>query len=131
MVLTSGVYFFSSIILKNNADLTLAPGAEVTIYVDGDVELKNSSSVNVGGAPADLMIYSSGDFVLKNSGDISAVFYSPDGTGDLRNSGEFFGSIITNDIVAHNSANFHYDRMLADISMGKSSDVYVVGWQEL
>jgi len=131
VVLSSGVYFFSDVLLKNSANLTLAPGAEVTIYVDGNVDLRNSASMNVGGVPADLMIYSTGDFVLKNSGDIAAVFYSPDGIGDLRNSGEFFGSIVTNDIIVHNSAKFHYDRMLADISMGKSSDVYVVGWQEL
>ncbi|MBU0984749.1 MAG: hypothetical protein KKA42_12805, partial [candidate division Zixibacteria bacterium] len=69
-VLSSGVYFFSSVILKNSASLQVAPGASVTIYVTGDVEIKNSAEVNPGGAPGDLMIYSQGDFVLKNSGDI-------------------------------------------------------------
>ena len=68
VILDDGVYFFSSIILKNSASLQVASGAQVTIYVTGDIELKNSAEVNPGGAPLDLMIYSQGDFVLKNSG---------------------------------------------------------------
>jgi len=129
--LSDGVYYFSSIILKNSASLTIAPGAEVTIYVTGDVELKNSAEVNPGGVPGDLMIFSHGDFVLKNSGDIYACFFSPDGTADLRNSGDFYGAIVAEDIIAHNSSKFHYDRTLADYEKGKTSELFMVGWREV
>ncbi|HOP06645.1 MAG TPA: pilus assembly PilX N-terminal domain-containing protein [candidate division Zixibacteria bacterium] len=131
VVLGSGIYYFSSIILKNSATLTIASGANVTIYVTGDIELKNSASVNSGGDPSDLMIYSQGDFVLKNSGDINAVFYNPDGDADLRNSGEFFGSIIANNIVCHNSSKFHYDRDLSSIAMGGSGNLAACSFVEL
>lgn len=130
VVLSDGVYFFSSIILKNSASLQVASGAEVTIYVDGNIELKNSAEVNPGGLPGSLMIFSSGDFVLKNSGDIYATFYSTNGEADLRNSGEFFGAIVAADIVAHNSSKFHYDRNLADYEKGKTGKIILVGWRE-
>ncbi|RKX29418.1 MAG: hypothetical protein DRP47_01870 [Candidatus Zixiibacteriota bacterium] len=131
LVLDGGVYFFSSIILKNSASLSVAPGAEVVIYVTGDIEMKQSSEVNSGGDPADFLIYSQGDLTLKNSGDIAALFYSPDGNVDLRNSGEFSGSIVAETIVAHNSANFHYDRSLGSITFPGSGGVEVVGFREL
>ncbi len=131
VTLNSGVYYFSSIILKNSAELVLAPGAEVTIYITGDIEMKNSSAMNEGGEPGDLLIYSQGDFVLKNSGGMSAVFYSPNGSADLRNSGDFYGSIVANDIIAHNSANFHYDRRLGQIERESEDGMVTVAYREI
>ncbi len=101
-----------------------------TTYIR-DIELKHSAEVNPGGNPSSLVFLSQGDFVLKNSGEISAAFYSPDGSADLRNSGEYFGSIAANDIIAHNSALFHYDRSLADYDFGDTGDWDIVAWKEL
>ncbi len=131
IVMSEGVYFFSDIIFDNSANLIIPPGDEVIIYVTGDIELKNNTQINVGGTPLDLIFYSQGDFVLKNSGDIYAVFYNPEGEADLRNSGDFYGSIAAADIVAHNSAGFHYDRILADYSRGLTGVVDLVAWKEL
>ncbi|MCP4686307.1 MAG: hypothetical protein GY867_12790 [bacterium] len=131
VTLTEGTYFFSSITLKNSADLLIPAGDQVTIYITGDIELKHASEVNAGGDPAGLVIFSQGDFVLKNSGEISAAFYSPEGSADLRNSGEYFGSITAKDIVAHNSAKFHYDRSLGEYSAGETGDMEIVAWKEL
>lgn len=131
VVLGDGVYFFSSVILKNSATLSIAPGAKVTIYVTGDIELKNSASMNTAGLPQDLVIYSQGDFVLKNSGDINAVFYNPEGAADLRNSGAFFGAIVAYDIICHNSAKFHYDRNLGKIERPSNGEMEIVAWREL
>ncbi len=131
VVLTSGVYYFSSIVLSKDAALTLAPDAEVTIYITGDIEIKNSGDINDGGTPSDLTFLSQGDLVLKNSGTISAVFYCPEGSADLRNSSDFYGSIIANDIIAHNSAGFHYDRELD--SYRRTSQIYKdqIAWKEV
>ncbi|MEW6410975.1 MAG: PilX N-terminal domain-containing pilus assembly protein [Candidatus Zixiibacteriota bacterium] len=131
VIFQTGTYFFSSVELKNTASLELAPGAVVTIYVTGDIELKNSSQVNLDGSPMDLQFYSQGDIVLKNSGDIFATFYSPDGFGDLRNSGDFYGSIVAEDILVHNSAGFHFDRHLLDIEWPSISGMMVVAWREI
>lgn len=130
ITLLDGVYFFSSFTLKNTANVTVPAGANVTIYVDGDIELKNSSSVNSTGDPNDLVIYSKGDFVLKNSGDIHAVFYTNDGEADLRNSGDFYGAIVADHIHAHNSSSFHYDRNLGNFSRGGGGGMEAVAWSE-
>ncbi|GEM_PF-700097 len=131
VTLSSGVYYFSSIILKNSASMEVAPGATVMIYVTGDIEMKNSAAMNTAGAPKDLQIYSQGDIVLKNSGDIHAVFYSAGGEADLRNSGQFFGAVVARDIVVHNSAKFHYDRSLGEIEKNWDAHMKVVAWREL
>lgn len=131
VVLTGGTYYFSSFILKNSADLSVAPGASVTIYVTGDIEIKNSGGTNVGGDPADLIFYSQGDIVLKNSSELRGVFYSSEGEGDLRNSADFYGSVVAQNIVVHNSANFHYDRHLGNITFPGAGDLAVVAWRQL
>jgi len=127
----SGTYYFSSMILKNSAEIIIAPGADVTIYITGDIEMKNSASLNAGGDPDACQIYSQGDFVLKNSGGMVCTFYNPEGSADLRNSGDFYGSIIANDIICHNSANFHYDRNLGNITMGGAGSLAVVAFREV
>ncbi len=131
VIFQSGVYYFSTFTLLNSASVTLAPGAQVTIYVTGDIEIKNSGDVNPTGDPGDLIFYSQGDLVLKNSGTIHGVFYAPDGDADLRNSADFFGSIVAGEIVAHNSSGFHYDRRLSRIKKGDTGDVLLIAWKEL
>ena len=131
LVLEGGTYYFTSIILKNSATLSIMPGEKVTIYVEGDIELKNSGGINTSGAPSDLIFYTSGDIVLKNSSDLHGVFYSPEGSADLRNSADFYGSIVANDIVAHNSANYHYDRNLGNITREGSGDIELIAWREM
>ena len=131
VTLSDGIYYFSSFTLKNSAELVIAPGADVTIYVTGDIEIKNSGGVNLGGEPGDLLFLSQGDVILKNSSELYGVFYSPEGDGDLRNSADFYGSLIANTIIVHNSANFHYDRNLESITMGGTAGYEAVAWREL
>ncbi len=131
VTLGDGTYYFSDVTLFNSASLVVAPGAEVTIYVTGDIEMKNSAEINTAGVPSDLIIYSQGDIYLKNSGDIRAVFYAPESTADLRNSGEFYGSIVASDIIAHNSSKFHYDRQLGSIGWPGLGDMAAVAWREM
>ena len=75
---------FFGISYQNNAELKIASGADVNIYVTGDIEIKNSGDLNSGGDPADLMFLTQGNIVLKNSGEIYGIFYGPEGDADLR-----------------------------------------------
>lgn len=131
LVLADGVYYFESIELKNNASITLEPGASVTIYVRDTTYLKNGGDINAGGDPTDFLIVSQGPLMLMNSGEIYATLYTPESTADLKNSGDFYGSIIAEDIICHNSANFHYDRDLANFSKDEWFIITEVGWREL
>ncbi|MDF1545954.1 MAG: hypothetical protein P1R58_12745 [bacterium] len=129
--LSSGVYFFSSFNMMAASKLKVVPGDSVTIYITGNMELKNSSSINVGGKPANCVINSKGNMILKNSGDVYAAFYNPAGTVDLRNTGEFFGSIMADRVIAHNSSLFHFDRSLAKIERDEIEGFEKISWREV
>jgi len=128
--LASGVYYFSSIVLFNSAELIVAPGAHVTIYMTGNLEMKNSAAMNTAGVPDDLMIYSKGNFVLKNSGDIKGTLYSPNGDAQLMNSGQFYGSVVANNIVCDNGGRFHYDRNLSKKKRNSPDGFSIAAWKE-
>lgn len=131
VVLRGGVYYFSSFTLAKDASLTIPAGEEVQIYITGDIEIKNSGDINISGDPSDLVFYSQGDLVLKNSGTLTGVFYCPNGSADLRNSSDFYGSICANDILCHNSAGFHYDRKLSDITKKSELRKEQIAWREI
>lgn len=131
LTLSDGIYYFSSVILKNSASVEIAPGAHVVIYVEDQIEVKNSGNVNNLGKPEDLVFYSKGDIVLKNGGDVYGVFYSTSGSCDVRNSGQFYGSVVAEDIVIHNSANFHYDRGLLDFWKRQTGRMLPIAWREI
>ncbi|MEA1981658.1 MAG: hypothetical protein U9N54_11905, partial [candidate division Zixibacteria bacterium] len=132
VILGSGTYYFDDFILKNSASLTLEPGAEVTIYITGKFEIKNSGDINSTEDPSDMIInYQGTDFDLKNSGTLTAAIFAPNASAVLHNSGDFYGSILANTVDAHNSAAFHYDQSLSEIIDGVTGKMLVVGWQEL
>lgn len=128
---TTGTYYFESFELKNKSSLVIPPGDEVTIYVNGDVIIKNSAPVNADGTPDDLMIYSTGDIELKNSSDFTGVIYAPNADVDLKNSADYYGALVANNIINHNSADFHYDRDLANLEWQSNNGVEMVSWGEI
>lgn len=131
-VLSTGVYYFSDIVLEQNAIIQLEPGAEVLIYMTGDFTLRNSSSVNETGDPDQLIIYSSGDLLeLGNNTALTAAFFGPNADFILSNYTDFFGSVVVDLIEFSNNVCFHYDRSLAQIEKGETGKMIVVAWREL
>ena len=45
--------------------------------------------------------------------------------------GEFYGSIVADSIIAHNSADFHYDRNLGNLIVGDPGPHEIVAFQDL
>ncbi|UCD64017.1 MAG: pilus assembly PilX N-terminal domain-containing protein [Candidatus Zixiibacteriota bacterium] len=131
-VLSSGVYYFSDIEVEQNGTIVIEPGAEVIIYMTGDLTLRNFSNVNADGTPAQLIIYSSGDLLtLDNNTSLTAAFFGPDVTFELRNYTDFFGSVVADEIIFANNVCFHYDRYLSQIEKGETGRMIVVAWREM
>ena len=132
IVLASGVYYFNNITLGQRSTLSLAPGAEVTLYVNGDIILNQASTVNDGGVPPDLMIYSRGSSLQFDQDNIFyGVFYGPDAHIQYDQTTEAYGALVGNTLQLDEGACFHYDRTLANITKGKTGRMFALSWGEI
>ncbi len=131
LTLTSGVYYFTDLILNSNSCLLLADGAEVTIYMTGTLSLDNNTSINITQNPADLLIYSSGTVTtVGNDTEIHAAFFGPDADVTLDNSCDWYGSLITNSASLVNTGCVHYDEALAGKASRTTGEMKMIAWEE-
>ena len=132
ITLTSGVYYFSSIIMGKNSSINLAPGANVKIYVAGDILFNQLSTINAGGIPSSLLVYSTGASLTFNQDNVfNGAFYGPDAHIQYDQTTQVFGSLIGNTIKLDKYACFHYDRSLARITHGTTGEMIAVAWGEV
>ncbi len=130
--LSGGVYYFSYIKIEEDSEIRLAPGAEVTIYLDGDMIMENESYLNQGGSPSDLLIFSRGSSLkLENDSEFYGAFYGPNAEFKIENNTSLYGAVASKRIILENDACFHYDRNLANIKKGQGDGYQMVAWQEL
>lgn len=132
ITLTSGVYFFDDIELEQDSKLTLAPGANVTIYVTGDIILRQNSSINEGGKPSNLQIYSSGANLQFDQGNtFYGAFYGPNAHIQYDQTTQAYGSLVGNSIKLDKGACFHWDRDLANATHNTTGEMIEVAWGEI
>ncbi|MCH7947661.1 MAG: hypothetical protein IIC66_07685 [candidate division Zixibacteria bacterium] len=145
LVLASGVYYFSDIELRNSANIQLAPGAEVTIYMTGDFTLAQSSSVNLWrdrdpitdekrthiGNPKDFVVYSKGDnFTLGNLTSFSGAFFSETADIELVNQVNAYGSLVGKSTTIANGSCVHFDRDLLKYTTKKVKAMHLIAWKQ-
>ncbi len=131
LVLSGGVYFFSSIMLENHAQIQVAPGEQAIIYMTDSLVLEEAAEVNTDSPPSSLAIFSTGDiYTMGQDTEISIAFYGPDADLVLENSCEIYGSIVANSIDMDNIACVHYDRALGDFVAGKTGVMTMIAWRE-
>jgi len=128
VTLSSGIYYFSEIDMSG--DIELAPGAEVKIYIDGDITMAAHTAINSGGSPADLLILGTdGYFNLSAHTEIVASVYAPEVNWKLTGHAELYGSFIANEVMDVGGSSFHYDRALKQLKM--PGQYVKVSWREL
>ncbi|MCH7689679.1 MAG: pilus assembly PilX N-terminal domain-containing protein [candidate division Zixibacteria bacterium] len=131
VVLGDGVYYFTSIDLGQNSQVTIAPGAEVTIYVTGDILFSQQSTINDGGNPMDLMIFSQGSaLTFKQDNTFYGTFYGPDATIEYDQTSQIYGALVGSTINVAKDACFHYDRRLSEFVKGVTGRMLVSAWKE-
>ncbi|MHC4069760.1 MAG: DUF7305 domain-containing protein [Planctomycetota bacterium] len=119
------LYIVGDIILKNSAELQVVdavmnPDAYLTLYLGGEVEVKNSGTINnLSGDASKFQLYgldTCQSIVLKNSSDFHGTIYAPNADVEMKNSADFYGAVIAESFVQHNSAAFNYDASLRDVN---------------
>ncbi len=132
LVLSDGVYYFSSLTLGQEASLQIAPGANVTIYMTGDLNIGQHAAVNSGGSASDLTIYSLGSVLnLGQHTELVAAFYGPTTDITIDNNTAVYGSLIGASVSISNSACIHFDRSLLKLMQTEITRMAIVAWREI
>ena len=130
--LSGGVYLFSDIRMGNSSQIEIAPGEDVTIFLTGNLEVGQSSTVNASGSPANLTIFSQGNsLILGQSTELRAAFYGPSTEVVIDNNTDIYGSVVAGSVNMRNHSCFHYDRALAKKAYGTTGRMLMVAWKEL
>jgi len=129
ITLTPGVYNINSISLTGNAQLVIAPYpagtpnagqyGPVVINVAGNnntmpIDLEGNGIGNPTFNPAELQFTYAGTGLIKIAGNgaSAAVVYSPNATADFKGNGQFFGSVIANQLTDVGNGAIYYDMHL-------------------
>ena len=129
------LYITGEIILGNSAEIQVDNDASLILYLGGNFEGKNSSTVNnLTQEAKKLQIYcldSCESMLFKNSTDFYGAIYAPNAEVIMDNSANLYGAIVARDFEQRNSGSLNYDASLRDASVNDEAVHFVVtNWQE-
>jgi Flp pilus assembly protein TadG len=116
VTLPGGTYYFTSISVANNADITFSGPA--TLYIDGSVNFSQDNGVYAyRRIPSNLKIFQRGagaTFGGSNANNITllADILAPQTTFNVNNNALLVGGAIFKTIAVKNNAEFYYDEQL-------------------
>ena len=125
----------SAISLTGSDQLTLAPGATLTIYTAGDVKIAGNGLLNNNNDPSTFQLWgtstsaSAQSIQIAGNGALKGIVYAPNGSIKINGNGDVMGSVVGNDITVVGNAAFHYDESLANF--GGNTPYGPSGWREL
>jgi hypothetical protein len=132
VTLTTGNYYIRNLTIMEGGTLTIVPSSgPVNIYLTGQLEAKNSCTINFTGDPPDLNIYSNSDkpIILKNSGAFRGTVYAPLAAVQINNGGDFYGIVWGKTLDIKNSGNIYVDT--SAMRKHLSNRILLVSWKEL
>ncbi|MHC4418136.1 MAG: DUF7305 domain-containing protein [Planctomycetota bacterium] len=132
------LYITGAIVLKNSAQLQVVatnPDASLTLYVGGDIEVKNAGTINnLSGDAKKLTIYGLNtcqNIILKNGSDFYGTIYAPNAYVEMKNSAAVYGAVVAQDFAQKNSAVFNYDATLRDVDLDDDGVRFAIDqWSE-
>lgn len=129
------MYITGDIILGNSAEIEIEEDSSLILYLGGNFEGKNSSTINnETQIPKNWRIYaldSCESIVLKNSSDFYGTIYAPNAEVTMDNSADMHGSIVAKNFDQKNSGDFNYDASLRDVSSDDEMVSFVIAnWSE-
>jgi hypothetical protein len=129
------LYVTGEIILGNSAEVQIDNDASLILYLGGNLEGKNSSTINnLTQNATKLQIYcldSCESMQFKNSSDFYGAIYAPNAEVIMNNSANLYGAVVARDFQLMNSGTFNYDASLRDASVNDEAVRFVVtNWHE-
>ena len=130
------LYVTGDVDMGQSSEITLEPGASLTIYLDGDWISDNNSSINnTPGKPTNFKLYGTGplgqEIDLKAKSDFLGSIYAPNADLTIFSGGDLFGSFTANNFELKNPARFYYDAALKEVDVTDEGARFVVSrWYE-
>ena len=129
------LYVTGDIILGNSAELQIDNDASLILYLAGNYEGKNSSTINNLTENAQkLRIYcldTCESMIFKNSTDLYGAIYAPNADVIMDNSANIYGAVVSKTLDLRNSGSLNYDASLRDVSVNDEAVHFIVTkWQE-
>jgi len=121
--------------LKNSAEIKINPSCSLVMYIGINLDGGNSSSFNnTTCIPKNLQIYglnSCTSVVFKNGSALYGTIYAPNANVTFNNSAAAYGAVVANSFEQKNSAPFHYDTNLKDVTVNDDLVKFVYNkWNE-
>jgi len=129
------LYITDDLILGNSAELQIEDDSSLVLYLGGDIEGKNSSTINNETKNTkSLQIYgldSCEIMQFKNSTDFYGVIYAPNADVVMNNSATVYGAAVSKSYDMKNSGAFMYDASLRNTDVDDEAVRFVVtNWHD-
>jgi hypothetical protein len=90
--------------------ITLAPNAELDLFIAGDVAILDTTMIGNVNAPARVRVYVGGSMVtLTGSNNVGANIYAPAATVSLASDFEMWGAFLAGEFIFSGNFTIHYD----------------------
>ncbi len=129
------LYVTGEFSVRSNADLKIADGASLTLYLGGSFSQgRNSQFDNISKDPSTLTVLGTdsfnGQMEWYSDKGFWGTVYVPRANVLCPSDTDFYGSMVANHIEMNSNAKIHYDEALGSEGGGDSSSYAVKSWQE-
>ncbi len=141
-----GLAGVTTLSITGSAGINVAPGAKLTLYTVGNVNLAGNGIVNAGstgttaGNPANFQLYGQStatatkqQISIAGNAALSGAIYAPNASVTIAGGGstdrDILGSIVANDITFSGNIAFHQDESLAKLTT--TAPFRLTSWNEL
>ena len=116
--------------------ITIGPHVHLTLYVDGNIDVKARDLVNQTGLSGNFQIYGvsptdptvSQTINIDSPGDFAATIYAPSADVHINGNPDIIGSVVAKSFYANGNVSWHYDRAL-DL-VGNLVDFHIASYVE-
>ncbi|MBN2456982.1 MAG: hypothetical protein JXB29_10700 [Sedimentisphaerales bacterium] len=131
------IFVVGDMTMNNGAEILIDPGASLTLYLNGQLEDKNSSGItNATNDSTKFTLYGTDNCVkvdLKAKSDFYGSIYTPNADLTLFNGGDVVGAIAgCTNLVIKNSGSFYFDTRLLTVWVDDPLAYFVIErWWEI
>ena len=116
--------------------ITIGPHVHLTLYVDGNIDVKAQELVNQTGLAGNFQIYGisptdptvAQTINIASPGDFAATIYAPSADVRINGNPDITGSVVAKSFYANGNVSWHYDRAL-DLT-GNLVDFHIASYVE-